>query len=229
MAKSPSTKSAGPAEAGGKSRRSRQKASGTKAIEKACQEFVLNGGDQSKAYRSAYPHSKKWLDKTVHEKASRLFADSKVRARVAELKAEAARIAEEKFKVDAEYVLRRLVEIDKMDLLDILKEDGSLKPISEWPPVWRSYVSGMDLSEIIKGSGDERQMVGFLKKIKWPDKVKNLELLGKHVTVNAFREQVGLSDPEGGPIKTTTVDPSKLSTTALKELLAARASADAHG
>lgn len=146
-----------------------------------------------------------------------------------ELQAEAARIAEAKFRVNAEYVLRRLVEIDQMDLLDILNEDGALKPVSEWPPVWRSYVSGMDLSEIFEGAGDQRQMIGFLKKIKWPDKVKNLELLGKHVTVNAFRDQVGLSDPEGGPIKTTTVDPGKLSTSALKELLAARASPDAHG
>ncbi|NGE23598.1 terminase small subunit, partial [Klebsiella pneumoniae] len=30
----------------------------------------------------------------------------------------------------------------------------------------------------------------LLKKIKWPDKVKNLELLGKHISVQAFREQV---------------------------------------
>lgn len=30
----------------------------------------------------------------------------------------------------------------------------------------------------------------LLKKIKWPDKIKNLELLGKHVSVQAFREQV---------------------------------------
>ena len=30
----------------------------------------------------------------------------------------------------------------------------------------------------------------MLKKIKWPDKVKNLELLGKHVDVNAFKTVV---------------------------------------
>jgi phage terminase small subunit len=30
----------------------------------------------------------------------------------------------------------------------------------------------------------------LLKKIKWPDKVKNLELLGKHVTVQAFKENI---------------------------------------
>ena len=33
-------------------------------------------------------------------------------------------------------------------------------------------------------------MVGFLKKIKWPDKVKNLELIGKHVDVQAFKDKV---------------------------------------
>ncbi len=30
----------------------------------------------------------------------------------------------------------------------------------------------------------------MLKKIKWPDKIKNLEMLGKHVAVQAFRERV---------------------------------------
>ncbi|MCG6527916.1 terminase small subunit, partial [Vibrio parahaemolyticus] len=30
----------------------------------------------------------------------------------------------------------------------------------------------------------------ILKKVKWPDKVKNLELIGKHVDVNAFKERM---------------------------------------
>jgi len=33
-------------------------------------------------------------------------------------------------------------------------------------------------------------MLGILKKIKWPDKVRNLELFGKHVTVQAFKDNV---------------------------------------
>ena len=55
------------------------------ADECACQQLVLNGGNQSAAYRVAFPASKRWKDKTVHEKASRLFADGKVSARVSEL------------------------------------------------------------------------------------------------------------------------------------------------
>lgn len=104
-----------------------------------------------------------------------------------------------RLKVDADYVLQRLVEIDQLDLLDILEDDLSLKPLKQWPKAWRQYLAGFDLAEMFEGQGKDRDMVGILKKIKWPDKVRNLELLGKHVNVNAFKEQVevnvtGLAD-----------------------------------
>lgn len=43
---------------------------------------------------------------------------------------------------------------------------------------------------MFEGRGENREMIGILKKIKWPDKVKNLELLGKHISVQAFRDQI---------------------------------------
>ena len=95
--------------------------------------------------------------------------------------------------VNADYVLNRLVEIDQMDVIDILADDMSVKPLKDWPKVWRQYLAGFDVSELFEGRGEDREMVGFLKKLKWPDKVKNLELLGKHVNVNAFRDQVDLN------------------------------------
>lgn len=161
--------------------------------EKACQEFVLNGGDRSKAYRKGFPQSKRWKDKTINEKASRLFKDDKVLARVEYLKQEAAKIAADEFQVDARYVLQRLYAIDNMDFADIISDTGSLRPITEWPKAWRLYLSGFELSELWDGRGDEREQIGILKKIKWPDKVKNLELLGKHVEVQAFKDQLGVS------------------------------------
>lgn len=99
--------------------------------------------------------------------------------------------------IDSAYVLRRLVEIDQMDVLDILLANGELKPIKDWPKTWRTTLSGMDVSEM---AGDA---AGLLKKIKWPDKVKNLELLGKHVDVQAFKEQVSNehTGKNGGPIE----------------------------
>jgi phage terminase small subunit len=77
-----------------------------------------------------------------------------------------------------------------MDVLDIMDDKMNLKAVKEWPKVWRQYLSGFEVAEMFEGRGEERDMVGILKKIKWPDKVKNLELLGKHVGVQAFKDRV---------------------------------------
>lgn len=83
--------------------------------------------------------------------------------------------------VDRDYVLRRLKEIDELDVIDILDEDGDLLPLREWPKEWRTSISGVELSRIAQGSEQ-----AILKKIKWPDKVKNLEMLGKHTEILAW-------------------------------------------
>lgn len=92
--------------------------------------------------------------------------------------------------VDAQWVLKRLLQIDDMDVKDILDDNGTCLPVKCWPKVWRQFISGMDVSEVWNGFGDDKQQAGFLKKMKWPDKVKNLELIGKHVNVQAFKEQI---------------------------------------
>ncbi|EJU9822116.1 terminase small subunit [Escherichia coli] len=135
-----------------------------------------------------------YSEKTANEQASRLLANVNVQKFVAELKS--ARV--EQTGIDAAYVLRRLVEIDQMDVLDILLQNGELKPIKDWPKVWRTTLSGMDVVEM--ASADS---AALLKKIKWPDKVKNLELLGKHVFVQAFKEQTSteITGADGGPVR----------------------------
>ena len=100
---------------------------------------------------------------------------------------------EKRTEINADYVLKRLAEIDQMDCLDILNDNGLVKPISQWPKIWRQFISGLDISDIFEGTGEERELVGLLKKIKWPDKLKNLELLGKHVSVQAFKEKMELT------------------------------------
>ena len=93
--------------------------------------------------------------------------------------------------IGADYVLKRLVEIDQMDVIDIFNDDmKGFKPLKEWPKAWRQFLSAIDLAEITEGYGDDKEIVGVLKKIKWPDKTKNLELIGKHVDVQAFKERV---------------------------------------
>lgn len=96
---------------------------------------------------------------------------------------EAQNKRQEQTQIDAAYVLKRLVEIDQMDVLDIMDDQMKIRPVNEWPKVWRQYVVNLENLELSDGEG-------CFKKIKWPDKVKNLELLGRHVSVGAFKDKV---------------------------------------
>ncbi|MCW3676294.1 terminase small subunit [Burkholderia cenocepacia] len=118
--------------------------------------------------------------------------------------AAAMKARSERTRLTADRVLQRMVEIDEMDVLDIMNDDMSLKPVSEWPKVWRQYLSGFDLAELFEGNGDAREMVGILKKIKWPDKLKNLEMLGRHFGM--FNDKVRLQGDKNAPLTVVIKD-----------------------
>lgn len=104
---------------------------------------------------------------------------------------EAMEARNQRTKVDADYVLNRLTEIDQMDLAVIHDDDGKLLPIKQWPLIWRQMVKEVDMKT---------------GKVKFHDKLRALELIGKHVTVNAFRENVNLS----GSINLTSMTDEEL-------------------
>ena len=123
---------------------------------------------------------------------------------------DAQKLRLKRLNVDADYVLNRLVQIDQMDVIDIMNDDHSLKPISEWPSIWRQYISGLDNMEEFDGRGEDRYLIGYLRKIKWPDKVKNLELLGKHISIGAFKDRVELGNDPDNPLTDTKATSKKL-------------------
>jgi phage terminase small subunit len=138
--------------------------------------------------------------KTAYSQGQRLLKKVEVQKAIEE----ANKARSERTKIDSDYVLHRLAEIDRMDVLDILHDDGSLRAVRDWPPIWRQYIGGMDVLTSITRVNDETEIENILKKIKWPDKLKNLELIGKHVNVQAWRERQELTGLNGGPIETVT-------------------------
>ena len=161
-----------------------------------CDEYLCDLNATQAAIRAGYS------EKTAEWIGPQLLTKTHVAAEISKLKANRL----ERTEIDQDYVLNRLVEIDQMDVSDILNDDGKLKPVKDWPKIWRQFVSGIEVSELFEGSGNEREMVGILKKVKWPDKLKNLELLGKHIRVGAFRDKVELTGKDGGPILTKKLD-----------------------
>lgn len=172
-----------PAEPKAHKRKSTQYKPLTAMQEAYCQSYIKTPENQTQAAINAG-----FSPNTAHVKASVMMRDERIQKRIAELMEE----RNKRLRVSADYVLLRLVEIDQMDVLDILNDDGTLKPISQWPKIWRTTLSGFDLSSTIMNM-DETSIETILKKIKWPDKVKNLELIGKHVDVNAFKERLEVS------------------------------------
>lgn len=140
-----------------------------------CLEYMKDLNATQAAIRAGYS------EKTAQQIASENLSKPVIQNRIAELLEERSN----EVKVDAQYVLKRLVEIDQMDVKDILNDDGTTRPILEWPRSWRTTLSGMDIAELTNDGDVE----AILKKIKWPDKVRNLELLGKHVDVSAFMDK----------------------------------------
>ena len=160
-----------------------------------CQSYIKTPENQTQAAINAG-----FSPNTAAVKASVMMRDERIQKRIAELMEE----RNKRMRVSADYVLMRLVEIDQMDVIDILNDDGGMKPIAEWPKVWRTSLSAMDIATIKttqaslqKENGEADLSVEdvehILKKVKWPDKVKNLELIGKHVDVNAFKERLEVS------------------------------------
>lgn len=109
--------------------------------------------------------------------------------------------------IDAEWVLRRLHAEAEADLADLYDEQGNLRHPKDWPAVWRKgLVAGVETFMVPKGQEEDgKPAYAEVRKVKLMDRTKTIELIGKHVRVGAFREQVGLSDPEGGPVQVATV------------------------
>ena len=114
-----------------------------------------------------------YAEDSAHVQASRMLSYAKVKNAIAELKAQ----RNERLNVDAGYVLQRLLEVDQLDVIDILDKNNNLKDVKDWPIEWRRNVSQFEVAE---------NSSGVVTKLKFPDKVKNLELIGRHIDVAAW-------------------------------------------
>ncbi len=104
----------------------------------------------------------------------------------------------ERTRIDADWVLTRLADEATADLADLYADDGALKPIGDWPLIWRQgLVSGLDVGETFV----EGAKLGQVTKLKLSDRIKRIELIGKHVGVGAFAERKEVGGIGGGPVQ----------------------------
>lgn len=113
-----------------------------------------------------------------------------------------------RIKRDADGLLQRLWDEADADIADLYHDDGSLKPVREWPMVWRKgLVAGLEIVTIAGAEPEEagetlegqphggalkrsRKAEAQIAKIKLADRARRLELIGRHHGVQAWKDNV---------------------------------------
>lgn len=154
--------------------------------------YIANGYEgNAKSYLDACKKLNKKPSKNPDVSGSEILNYPSVLAFIASIQERAA----ESTQTDASYVLRRLREIDELDVLDIVKSDLSgFKELDQWPKAWRTSINGLDMKRMIQGG--EQEIEAIVEKVKWPDKTKNLELIGRHVGVKAWDKETPKETPQ---------------------------------
>lgn len=151
------------------------------------EEYLLDLNGKQAAIRAGYS------ERTAESQGARLLGNAKVQRAVMDAKSDRS----ERTKIDADWLLSRLAQEADADMADLYDDEGALKPVAEWPPIWRKgLVQGLDVEEVkVNGA-----VVAHIRKVKISDRVKRLELIGRHVDVGAFRDRVEHTGKDGGPI-----------------------------
>lgn len=125
----------------------------------------------------------------------------------------------EKVEIDVEMVLKGLKDFAMANPKDAYNEDGSLKSIHDMPESLQKSIASLEVDEIWEIQREGRQktkvQIGETKRIKFWDKAKGLELLGKYLAM--FVERQRLEDPNGQPLPAIQINIHKHSSVPLSK------------
>jgi phage terminase small subunit len=181
------------------------------------QEYLVSLDPKQAALTAGYSET------VAASKAYQWVSNGKVKPHVFAAVQEAQAERAERTKIDADWVLTRLATEANADLADILDDAGAIKPVAEWPLIWRQgLVAGIDITE---NTVDGVKM-GETVKLRLSDRIKRIELIGKHVDVRAFSERHEHTGAGGGPIQTEEVSAIDRINSRLDSLIAAQPEGD---
>jgi phage terminase small subunit len=158
-----------------------------------CQEYLVDLNATQAALRAGYSK------KTAAVIACENLTKPKIAARLTELKAERL----DRITCDQDYLLRRLLEEAEADLADLYHEDGAMKPIHQWPLIWRQgLMAGLDVQQMYAYEDGHRVPDGVVLKAKLSDRTKRLEMLGRHI--GFFNDKLTIAGDPDNPVKVDT-------------------------
>ena len=85
---------------------------------------------------------------------------------------------EQRTEITQDMVIAELAKLGFFDIRKLFDKDGKPLDISKLGDDTAAALVGLDVQDVVDGDGN---YVGFIKKYKMADKIKALELLGKHL------------------------------------------------
>jgi phage terminase small subunit len=104
---------------------------------------------------------------------------------------------EKKIEINSEKIITELSHsafFDPINIFDV--ETGAVKPIDQIPEETRRAISSIDVQETFEMKDGNKEWTGYIKKIKFWDKPRCNELIGKNIGMFADKLKVDVSTPE---------------------------------
>ncbi|MFK0335385.1 terminase small subunit [Rhizobium sp. NPDC090275] len=148
-------------------------------------EYLKDFHGQNAAIRSGYSK------KSARVQAAALLSRDDVKAELDAAKV--ARLA--RVDMDSDAVLVRLQDEVEADIADLYDDNGALLPVEEWPLIWRQgLVVGVETETKTNEDGTADTVV---TRVRFADRTRRLEMLGRHIKVNAFQDTVLVKGLDG--------------------------------
>ena len=146
-----------------------------------CDEYIKDF-NATRAYRTAYPSCK--TDESARRAGSRLLTNVDVISYIQEGKEK----LKNKMEITQERVIQEMARIAFGDIRKLYNESGGLKNIQDLDDDTAAIITSIESTEEFDGYGQDREQIGYTKKVKMADKTKALDMLGKYFGM--FKEKV---------------------------------------
>lgn len=131
-------------------------------------EYLVDLNATAAAIRAGY--SKKTANRIASENLSKLDIQAAIQ--------DAMKQREQRTEITQDMVLRETAKLAFFDIRKMFDKNGKPLGISELDAETAAALVGLDVQDVADNDGN---YVGFIKKYKMADKIKALELLGKHL------------------------------------------------
>lgn len=150
----------------------------TEKEEAFCQSYLIDFNGARAARAAGYSHD------SARAIAAENLTKPHIQARIQEIRETTGKA----FNITRERIAQELAKIAFSDLREVFEENGALKSPENWSDEIAGAIAGVEVDELFEGRGEDREMIGYTKKVKLWEKTKAIEALNKMFGFNSPEE-----------------------------------------